>query len=177
MTNVNLNLAVKALEKAKLSQNERRFLNNEIAITKEMFHVNIVKCYEVVETKTNVYIVLERLTGGELFDLIEEKKYFSEFESCYVTYHLLKALQYIHSCDVMHRDLKPENILVELNSSREHVITLKLIDFGIACIVRENESVNDTCGTLAYVAPEVLRKQWYNAKADMWSVGVIVFMM
>ena len=89
----------------------------------------------------------------------------------------LKALNYLHSCGIMHRDLKPENILVGLNQSKDHVITLKLIDFGIACMVKEDEAVNDSCGTLAYVAPEVLKKQWYNAKADMWSVGVIVYMM
>lgn len=170
-------MAIKAIEKVKLSKEDRRYLNNELAISKELFHINIIRCYEVIETKNYVYIVMERVPGGELFDLIERKKYFSEFESCYITYHLLKALNYLHSCGIMHRDLKPENILVGLNQSKDHVITLKLIDFGIACMVKEDEAVNDSCGTLAYVAPEVLKKQWYNAKADMWSVGVIVYMM
>eukprot|EP00826_Nyctotherus_ovalis_P040721 TRINITY_DN4036_c0_g1_i1.p3 TRINITY_DN4036_c0_g1~~TRINITY_DN4036_c0_g1_i1.p3 ORF type:complete len:146 (-),score=45.26 TRINITY_DN4036_c0_g1_i1:542-979(-) len=139
--------------------------------------MNIIRCYEVVETKNYVYIVMERVSGGELFDLIGRKKYFSEFESCYITYHLLKALHYLHSFGIMHRDLKPENILVELNQTRDHVITLKLIDFGIACMIKEDGVVNDSCGTLSYVAPEVLLKQWYNTKVDMWSVGIIVFTM
>jgi len=120
---------------------------------------------------------MERVFGGELFELIGKKKYFSEFESCYITYNLLKALKYLHGFGIMHRDLKPENILVELNQTKDHVITLKLIDFGIACMVKEDGAVNDSCGTLSYVAPEVLKKKWYNAKADMWSVGVVVFTM
>lgn len=160
-----------------MKKENRRYLNNELAITKDLFHMNIIRCYEVVETKNYVYIVMERVSGGELFDLIGRKKYFSEFESCYIAYHLLKALNYLHSFGIMHRDLKPENILVELNQTRDHVITLKLIDFGIACMIKENGAVNDSCGTLSYVAPEVLLKQWYNTKVDMWSVGIIVFTM
>lgn len=92
-------------------------------------------------------------------------------------YHLLLALRYLHSCGIMHRDLKPENILMELNQNGESVVTIKLIDFGIACMIRPDEFIDDTCGTLSYVAPEVIRKQGYNAKADMWSVGVIVYRM
>ena len=168
---------MKVLEKVKLSQSERRFLNNEVAITKELFHKNVAKCLEVIETKTYVYIVMERVRGGELFELLDKRKYISEFESCYITYHLLQALHYLHKCGIMHRDLKPENILLEFSQNKEQVVTIKLIDFGIACMLRPNESVDDICGTLTYVAPEVMRKEKYNAKVDMWSVGVIVFLM
>ena len=154
-----------------------------MALTKELYHKNIARCYEVIETKTYAYIIMERVSGGELFDLLTKRKYFSgiqtfinagiEFESCYMMYHLLLGLQYLHSCGIMHRDLKPENILLELNQSKEHVVTIKLIDFGIACILRPNEFVDDSCGTAAYVAPEVIKIEGYNVKADMWSVGVI----
>ena len=90
---------------------------------------------------------------------------------------MLLALHYLHSCGIMHRDLKPENILLEFNQNKDHIVTIKLIDFGIACMVRPNELVDDECGTREYVAPEVLSKQGYNAKADMWSVGVIAYFM
>jgi len=170
-------LAVKAMDKALLTQKDRRFLNNEIAITREFYHKNIIKCLDVIETKTFVYIVMERVRGGDLFYLLEKRKFLSEAESVYITYHLLRALHYIHSCGIMHRDLKPENILLEFSQNKSQVVTIKLIDFGIACMLRPNESVDDTCGTLAYVAPEVIKKKPYNAKADMWSVGVIVFVM
>ena len=84
-------MAIKAIEKVKLSKEDRRYLNNELAISKELFHINIIRCYEVIETKNYVYIVMERVPGGELFDLIERKKYFSEFESCYITYQIGRA--------------------------------------------------------------------------------------
>ena len=74
-------MAVKAIEKVKLTQHERRFLNNEIAITKELTHKNICRCYEVIETKTFVYIIMEKVSGGELFDLLEKRKYLSGFNS------------------------------------------------------------------------------------------------
>ena len=77
----------------------------------------------------------------------------------------------------MHRDLKPENILLELSQNKDHVVAIKLIDFGIACMLRPNELVDDACGTLAYVAPEVAKKERYNEKVDMWSIGVIVYML
>lgn len=90
-------------------------------------------------------------------------------------YYLLIALQYLHNCGIMHRDIKPENILLELTQDKERIVTLKLIDFGLACMFRENELITDPCGTPAYIAPEILADSGYNAKVDVWSSGVVAF--
>lgn len=120
---------------------------------------------------------MERVCGGELFDLLKTRQYFSEFESCYIMYHLLIALQYLHNCGIMHRDIKPENVLLELTSDKQRIVTLKVIDFGLACMFRSGELIYDPCGTPAYVAPEILRNEGYNAKVDMWSSGVIAYLL
>jgi doublecortin-like kinase 1/2 len=90
---------------------------------------------------------------------------------------MLEALCYLHSCGIMHRDIKPENVLLQLNQDNQRIVTLKLIDFGLACILRPNEYVTDPCGTPTYVAPEVIRKEPYNSQIDMWSLGVVTFFM
>ena len=90
---------------------------------------------------------------------------------------LLQALEYLHRRGIVHRDLKPENILLELDNTQEHIVTLKLIDFGLSIVLEPNTLAFEPCGTPAYVAPEVLKKQGYNQQADMWSLGVLAFFL
>lgn len=100
-----------------------------------------------------------------------------EFDTVYVVSMILSAISYLHRIGIMHRDLKPENILIELNSTNEHVATLKIVDFGLSLVVEPGAKITDACGTPAYVAPEVLNKQGYGLQVDMWSLGVITFLL
>ena len=90
-------------------------------------------------------------------------------------YQLVEAIKYIQQCGVVHRDLKPENILVEKDPRNEEVIQIKITDFGLSKIVVPNETMLESCGTPAYVAPEVLHKKGYKKEVDMWSAGVIYY--
>lgn len=98
-----------------------------------------------------------------------------EREIALIMYQLVEAIKYIQQCGVVHRDLKPENILVEKDPRNEEVIQIKITDFGLSKIVVPNETMLESCGTPAYVAPEVLHKKGYKKEVDMWSAGVIYY--
>lgn len=100
-----------------------------------------------------------------------------EKEAALIVSQILEALQYLHLLGVVHRDLKPENILVECDESTHEVCHIKLIDFGLSKIVVPGELMTDSCGTPAYVAPEVLSKKGYSKEVDVWSTGVILYTM
>ncbi len=168
---------MKIIDKSQLNQKELRMLVSELAIVRTLNHNNVVKCAEVVESRTHVYVVMENVPGGELYNLLRKRKYFSEFESCYVTYHLLVVLKYLHSIGVIHRDLKPENILLVLNGKKDRIASLKLSDFGLACMCLSESGTKENCGTPSYVAPEVIRRAPYGPSADMWSLGVVVYLL
>ncbi|BAT03218.1 Os07g0678600, partial [Oryza sativa Japonica Group] len=137
-------------------------------------HPNIVQLYEVMATKTKIYFVLEHVKGGELFNKVQRgrlkedaaRKYFQQ---------LICAVDFCHSRGVYHRDLKPENLLLDENSN------LKVSDFGLSALAdckRQDGLLHTTCGTPAYVAPEVINRRGYDgAKADIWSCGVILFVL
>lgn len=90
-------------------------------------------------------------------------------------FQICKAIQYLQICGVVHRDLKPENILIEKHPETEEIKHIKLTDFGLSKIARPNEVMQESCGTPAYVAPEVLHKQGYKKEVDMWTAGVIFY--
>jgi len=139
----------------------------------EVDHPHIVKLYEVFESKKNVYLVMELLEGGEMFDRIVKQGNFSEALAAYAVVQILNALIYCHSKGICHRDLKPENLLY---CSKEEKSKLVIGDFGLAKKCRDNP-MKTCCGTPQYVAPEVLAMQPYTTKVDCWSVGVILYIL
>ncbi|GFO00432.1 serine/threonine-protein kinase dclk3 [Plakobranchus ocellatus] len=143
--------AVKVIDKAKLKGKEH-MVENEIDIMKDCNHTNIVRLFEEYETAERIYLVMELVKGGDLFDAITQSVKFGEPESALMVKDLCNALYYMHSRSIVHRDLKPENLLVHRN--KDGSITLKLADFGLAMEVKE--LIYTVCGTPTYVAPEIL---------------------
>lgn len=115
---------------------------------------------------------MEKLSGGELFERIVGRPRFSEIEAARLIRPLLEAVAYLHDLGIAHRDLKPENILCG-----EKLDDIKIADFGLSKMVLPKEKMEGACGTLSYVAPEVLSMQGYGVQADVWSVGVILFLI
>jgi len=151
-------------------------LRNEIKIMKETKHKNIINFEDAFEDKDNLYIAMEACFGGELFDRIQqvqEKRGFSELEASLILKQIFEGLAYLHSeVKVAHCDLKPDNFLFKDKKEDSEV---KIIDFGMAKFLK-NEFYRDLCGTPYYIAPEVWEGKYASA-CDMWSMGVITFIM
>lgn len=148
---------------------------NEVSILKGLNHPHIVKLYDVYRIPSMIYLVLEYVSGGELFDRIIDKQVYTEEEARDATRILISAISYLHSQNIVHRDLKPENILL-LDKSDDSLITIT--DFGFAKYCGEyEENLNEFCGTPLYIAPEILRRDYYGQLVDMWSIGVIVYIL
>ena len=139
----------------------------------QLDHPNVVKIYEIFDEDDCIYLVLELLAGGELFDRIVEKEHYSEKEAADTIRPIVDAIRYCHSLGIIHRDLKPENLLY-LTTEENSII--KVTDFGLARFV-ENELATTACGTPNYVAPEIINGQGYNKEVDYWSIGVIIYIM
>ncbi|RZC01477.1 CBL-interacting serine/threonine-protein kinase 9 isoform D [Glycine soja] len=148
-------------------------LKKEISAMKMINHPNVVKIYEVMASKTKIYIVLELVNGGELFDKIAKYGKLKEDEARSYFHQLINAVDYCHSRGVYHRDLKPENLLLDSNA------ILKVTDFGLSTYAQqEDELLRTACGTPNYVAPEVLNDRGYvGSTSDIWSCGVILFVL
>mmetsp|Transcript_44514 Transcript_44514/g.107258 ORF Transcript_44514/g.107258 Transcript_44514/m.107258 type:complete len:1230 (-) Transcript_44514:3643-7332(-) len=168
--------AIKQVDRSKMMWGQRDALKDEIDNMKLVrAGPNIVQLYEVFEEKVYSFLVTELMTGGELFDRIIEKKTFTEEEARSCCQCVLSALEFMHKQRVAHRDLKPENLLL---ASRESLLPVKLADFGFAKAVAKKNGCRTLCGTPGYLAPEILER-WpaYDVKCDIWSVGVILFLL
>lgn len=128
---------------------------------KKLEHEQVMSLHLSVDSAANTFLVLEFVSGGDLFDAITRVTRFPESEARLMIRHLASAMAYLHSLSIVHRDVKPENLLVELDDAG-HVIQLKLADFGLACEV--NEPLTAVCGTPTYVAPEILMETGYGLK-------------
>ncbi|KAK4278769.1 hypothetical protein QN277_016569 [Acacia crassicarpa] len=169
-------VAIKILEKEKVLKHKMaEQIGREIATMKLIKHPNVVRLYEVMGSRTKIYIVLEFVTGGELFDKIVNHARMSEKEARSYFQQLINAVDYCHSRGVYHRDLKPENLLLDAYGQ------LKVSDFGLSALsqqIQDDGLLHTTCGTPNYVAPEVLDDRGYDgAAADLWSCGVILFVL
>mmetsp|Transcript_17338 Transcript_17338/g.27024 ORF Transcript_17338/g.27024 Transcript_17338/m.27024 type:complete len:367 (+) Transcript_17338:711-1811(+) len=178
-------VAMKILDKGKiLAQNMGSQIKREISIMKVFSHPRIVKLKEVLASKTKIYLILELVTGGELFDEIVRDTRFPEEKARYYFQQLVAGVEYCHGKGVCHRDLKPENLLLDEDNN------LKISDFGLSALYTgegddPDESfssrknlLHTTCGTPSYVAPEILDDEGYNGQiADIWSMGVILYVL
>ena len=161
----------------KLIKNKTR-LKTEINLLRATDHPNIIKLYETFEDKQYIYLIMEECNGGELFERLalnaKNHKLYTEKDAAKLMKQILEAVNYLHHHGICHRDLKPENILI---SSMGDNFQLKLIDFGLSKVLKTlNGLMKDKVGTVYYMAPEVLQGK-YNIKCDVWSCGVILFIM
>jgi len=166
--------AVKCVNRAKLTEEDAAALLDEVAILKELRHAHIIRLYDFFEEPGNYYLVMEKMTGGELFDRVVAKAYYNEKEARDTCRIILEAVGYCHRHSIAHRDLKPENLLLV---SDDNDSAVKIADFGFAKKVLSPKSLSTQCGTPGYVAPEILEGTPYDTKADMWSVGVILYIL
>ncbi|KAJ1688818.1 hypothetical protein LUZ63_012973 [Rhynchospora breviuscula] len=169
-------VALKAFDKEKVFKvGLTEQIKREISVMKMVNHPNIIKLYEVMATKKKIYFVMEYAKGGELFQKIAKGGRVKEEIAHRYFRQLIDAVDFCHSRGIYHRDLKLENLLLDEEDN------LKVTDFGLSALIRSEQQgglLHTTCGTPAYVAPEVLSKKGYDgAKTDMWSCGVILFVL
>uniref|UniRef100_A0A0K8VG67 Calcium/calmodulin-dependent protein kinase type 1 n=1 Tax=Bactrocera latifrons TaxID=174628 RepID=A0A0K8VG67_BACLA len=164
--------AVKIIDKKALKGKEES-LENEIRVLRRLAHPNIVQLLETFEDKWKVYLVMELVTGGELFDRIVEKGSYTEKDASDLIRQILEAVDYMHEQGVVHRDLKPENLLYYSPNNDSKIM---ISDFGLSKM--EDSGIMATaCGTPGYVAPEVLAQKPYGKAVDVWSIGVISYIL
>lgn len=165
-------VAVKAFKLHGVNREKKDELESECEIFLSMDHPHVARLLDVYETSEYLYLVMECLEGGELFHRVTERRKFSEKDAAEAAFQMLLAVNYIHTHGIVHRDIKLENFLYEKKDNNH----LKLIDFGFSKIWDPNTKMALSCGTLAYVAPEVLEKS-YTSKCDLWSLGVVIFIL
>ena len=141
---------------------------------RKLHHEGIITLEEVHESDNHIHLVLEVLHGGELFERIIKKGYYSEKDACILMQKLLTSLDFLHSKGIMHRDIKPENLILKDTANDWNI---KIADFGLAAFVNSNEFLFKRCGTPGYVAPEVLEDLKYDQKVDVFSAGVILYIL
>ena len=166
--------AMKKINKKNATTTEAEIIN-EIEMLKKLDHLNLVKIYEFYNTDNDYYIITDFCKYGELFDKIKQHGPFSEKQAAYIIYQLLSAIHFCHSSNIIHRDLKPENILID-TIKEDNLYDIKVIDFGTAKMFDRNVTEKRRIGSSYYMAPEVLLKS-YSEKCDMWSVGVILYIL
>lgn len=146
----------------------------EINVLKTVRHSNIISLEDTYETPDRIYMVMEIMKGGELFDYVVEKGTLSEEEASVLVRRITSAIAHMHSLNIIHRDLKPENLLLTNKGVRAEV---KLIDFGLAKVIMQDSVASSFLGTKGYLAPEMLQRHSYDKAIDMWALGVIVFVL
>ncbi|XP_043929307.1 serine/threonine-protein kinase DCLK1 isoform X2 [Protopterus annectens] len=164
--------ALKIINKSKCRGKEH-MIQNEVSILRRVKHPNIVLLIEEMDTPTELYLVMELVKGGDLFDAITSTNKYTERDASGMLYNLTSAIKYLHSLNIVHRDIKPENLLVYEHQDGSK--SLKLGDFGLATIV--DGPLYTVCGTPTYVAPEIIAETGYGLKVDIWAAGVITYIL
>ena len=169
--------ACKHLSKANIPDYDK--FKREIQILIKTDHPNIIKLYEVFESKRSLYLVMELCRGGELFDRViehmETGEMYTEKDAAKMFIQIMSSIDYCHKNGIVHRDLKPENLLY-LNKGEEKNNPIKIIDFGLSQYITSEEKLKSKVGTAYYVAPEILQGK-YSEKCDVWSAGVILYIL
>lgn len=164
-------VAVKSFDKKAMNRKALASLRSELDIHTRLAHPGIVKLEATFESESESHMVMEKLAGGELFARIVERDRLCERDAAGVALQVLQVLVYLHGQRIMHRDIKPENVIYH----RRGGSNVALIDFGFATSV--HPGLKQRCGSLQYVAPEILGGFAYNEKADVWSLGSVVYSM
>ena len=166
-------VAVKILDKEKILQEaDKTRIEREINILKNLRHSNIVHLYDIKETASSLYIIMEYIQGKELFDYIVSKKRLSEIEACNFYQQIISGIEYLGKIRVVHRDLKPENLLLDNKKN------IKIVDFGLSNIYQNNELLKTACGSPCYASPEMINGELYEGLgADIWSSGIVLYAM
>ena len=168
--------AMKVIKKSQnFSEEEEQEIINEINILKAMDHPNILKIFEFYSNKDSYSIITEYCSGGELYEEMDDNGPFDERYTAYVMYQIFSAINYCHNMNIIHRDIKPENILI-IDRNKNGYPTIKVCDFGTSLMVKKGGKQKKFVGSSYYIAPEVLKEN-YNEKCDIWSCGVIMYIL
>ncbi|XP_044620070.2 calcium/calmodulin-dependent protein kinase type 1B isoform X1 [Equus asinus] len=165
-------VALKCIPKKALRGKEA-LVENEIAVLRRVSHPNIVALEDVHESPSHLYLAMELVTGGELFDRITERGSYTEKDASHLVGQVLGAVSYLHSLGIVHRDLKPENLLYATPFEDSKIM---VSDFGLSKIQAGN-MLGTACGTPGYVAPELLEQKPYGKAVDVWALGVISYIL
>nr|XP_025740086.1 death-associated protein kinase 2 isoform X2 [Callorhinus ursinus] len=153
----------------------REEIEREVSILRQVLHPNVITLHDVFENRTDVVLILELVSGGELFDFLAQKESLSEEEATSFIKQILEGVNYLHAMKIAHFDLKPENImLLDKNIPIPHI---KLIDFGLAHEIEDGVEFKNIFGTPEFVAPEIVNYEPLGLEADMWSIGVITYIL
>ncbi|MDR3736442.1 MAG: protein kinase [Acidobacteriaceae bacterium] len=168
-------VAIKVMKKSAMTPQDVELVKQEIEILKMCQHPNLIKMLDVFENIEHIYIVMEVLEGGDLFSYLEKRRFrLPEQRAAKIIHSLAAGLYYLHSYGIVHRDIKPENVLMVSKSEESDV---KIVDFGLSKMVGPNQLCNEPFGTLSYVAPEVLQQKPYGKAVDVWSLGILAYLM
>ena len=170
----NLDLAVKVINKVGAGPQLINKMKEEIAILKKLNHNNIVKFYGFSETNNQLLIKMEYIKYGTLSRWMKDHHKITELEASLILGKVLSAIEYLHRMHICHRDIKPENIMI---SKENDLSSIKIIDFGLSAQHFNYLSNNDYCGTLLYMAPEQIEKKLYTYSVDIWSIGILMYML
>jgi len=162
--------AVKILYKNR----DKKVTTADVGILLKLENKNLIRLKEIFESKTRIYLIQELVTGGELFDRIVNVGSYTEIQAARAVKDIVSALKYLHSWGIVHRNLKPENLLYENLSENS---TLKIADFGLGMILSPEVDMSSVCGSPEYTAPEILKGERFGKPGDMWSLGVIVYIL
>lgn len=166
-------VAIKCISKKALEGKEGG-MENEIAVLHKIKHPNIVALDDIYESEGHLYLIMQLVSGGELFDRIVEKGFYTERDASRLICQVLDAVKYLHDLGIVHRDLKPENLLY---ASPDEDSKIMISDFGLSKVEDASSVLSTACGTPGYVAPEVLAQKPYSKAVDCWSIGVIAYIL
>ena len=168
-------VAIKIIKKKKAKPSDIELVRTEIDVMKLCHHPNVVHLLDHFENAEYIFIVMEYIRGGRLTDYMKEKKFrFTEKRAAELIYEIALGVKYLHKYGIIHRDLKPDNIMLTEPNDKGHI---KIMDFGLSKILGKKEKTSDGFGTLTFVSPEVLIRKPYNKEIDIWSIGVILYLI
>jgi len=172
------NVAVKIFNKWELSDEALIFIKREIGTLSELNHPNIRQFRKIFEDNHYLYVVMEYIKGESLYDYVERMEKLEESQAKTIVHSLLEILEYLHTSGYIHQDIKTENILLPQPTAHEiEFDKMKLIDFGFCREIRPGELLREYCGSYHYLAPEMISREPYGVAVDLWSVGVVLYIL